>query len=679
MQAIVDGILNVPIQPTRNTWNKTKNGEKVAGDHKKTDGTTKKPETIQEIGGKINMSIRNFNAKNSRYGPGGYKTELFRYLNELKEMGGRPTVGQHEKLQALSADNEDLRTLMDIFAEGPQEDPPPLSQEEPMPRPEDTPRRPSPDIEDQQPAPPKRPALEPRVLNATAAPVIEAPIVSSANAASSSGTMASGGTDAAGNNAPWSCKSFAPSYQEGPDGLTVTFGGSRLQYTWGLDMRTHNVDGMGDFVPMGHSVPWHWIPFYCTPAEWASLPWKSHNMTIKRVGVSITPIGKETQFSTASGESVIASNEHLAIGFKSVGLNHISSIPATGIRRVKNNEDASKLITKTSDNVNYLDLRKRYWGELSDWTAATDPNHYKDDAQVSTAELSIRENEIVSGIFIDKFDKTTKANNKAYFGSVLKDRYVERFPLMPQMGIPIIKEVYSPKNGIINTQAHRILIQNSMICHRGGTGSSAMPVVYVDTAQKSNKISLGNNYSSFSRNQNIGTNTILNIGSYHANVEKVRLAGVGGDRTCDQPTNVNQPIITFGLQPIRLINIASSKPEYVNARVVWKIDYFMEIQCSFQRPDHCFATNVSADGTVFPSHMYTTPLMRQGLFPAIWEDTAGKTHLPKSEELSAYAHHFQKEGRGETTVYLGADDTIEKIMGAGATACWSASTDGLAG
>jgi hypothetical protein len=673
MQAIVDGILNVPVQPARKTWNKIKNGEKVAGDHRKTDGTTKKPETLAEIGGKINMSIRNFNAKNGRYGAGGYKTELFRYLNELKELGGQPTAGQHEKLRALADTNEDLRNLMHIFAEGPQEDAPPTEQEEPM-RPEGTPRRPSPDPEDQQPAPPKRPALEPRVLNASAAPVIEAPIAAAAapemaTAAGPSG----GGSDAAGNNAPWSCKSFAPQYQEGPDGLTVTFGGSRLQYTWGLDMRTHNVNNIGDFVPMGHSVPWHWIPFYCTPGEWEALPWKTHTMKIKRVGVSITPVGKETQFATASGESTIASNEHLAVGFKAVGINYATGIPGSGIRRIQNNQEDSKLITKTSGDINYYDLRKRYWGDLSDWTSNVEPNSYKDDAQVSTAECSIRENEIVSGIYVHKFDKTTQANNTANFGSVLKDRFLERFPLMPHMGIPIIQEVYSPKNGTINTQPHRILIENAVSMNRYGLESSAMPLSYVDVHNKTNKIQLATSYSQFSRNTNIGNEKLFNIGSYHANIEKLRLVGVGGDRHCPQTDGSLQPMITFGLQPIRLINIASSKPEYVNARVVWKIDYFMEISCSFMKPEHCFATNISANGTQYPPHMYTSPLPRTALLPTEWNGD-----VPEYEEVGLYSTHAQKDGRGVFDIYSAEDDTIEKIMGAGTTAaCWTATTDGL--
>jgi hypothetical protein len=684
MQAIVDGILNVPVQPARKTWNKTKNGEKVAGDHKKTDGTTKKPETLAEIGGKINMSIKNFNAKNSRYGPGGYKTELFRYLNEMKEMGGQPTAGQHEKLRVLADANEDLRNLMHIFAEGPQEDPPPLDQDEPMPRPEGTPRRPSPDIEDQQPAPPKRPALEPRVLNAPAQPTqIQAPTAAPAmtTAAGAATAGPSGGADPAGNNAPWSCKSFAPQYQEGPDGLTVTFGGSRLQYTWALDMRTHNVEDIGDFVPMGHTVPWHWIPFYCTPAEWESLPWKSHEMEITRVGVSITPIGKEVQFATASGSSTIASNEHLAIGFKSVGLNYAPGLPSTGMRRIKNNEDTSKLITKTSEQISYVDLRKRYWGPLSDWTAATELDSYKDDAQVSTAELSIRENEIVSGVFIQAYDKTTKANNKACFGSVLKDRYIERFPLVPQMGIPIIQEVYSPKCGFINTQPHRLLIQNKKECPRWGPGNSALQIICYDPQTKNNKLTgVGDGYNQFSRNTNIGLKELNKIGSYHGNIEKFRLINMGGDRQAAQTDGSVQPMITFGIQPIRLINIAASKPEYVNARVVWKIDYFLEIKCKFMKPDHCYATNVSADGTVYPPNMYTSALPRHLLNAPQWGTATGKTDSPDTEDHSVYTMHCQKDGRGENTVYVDTAETVAALMGAGTTAgCWNASDTGVVG
>jgi hypothetical protein len=396
-------------------------------------------------------------------------------------------------------------------------------------------------------------------------------------------------------------------------------------------------------------------------------------MKIKRVGVSITPVGKETQFATASGESTIASNEHLAVGFKAVGINYATGIPGSGIRRIQNNQEDSKLITKTSGDINYYDLRKRYWGDLSDWTSNVEPNSYKDDAQVSTAECSIRENEIVSGIYVHKFDKTTQANNTANFGSVLKDRFLERFPLMPHMGIPIIQEVYSPKNGTINTQPHRILIENAVSMNRYGLESSAMPLSYVDVHNKTNKIQLATSYSQFSRNTNIGNEKLFNIGSYHANIEKLRLVGVGGDRHCPQTDGSLQPMITFGLQPIRLINIASSKPEYVNARVVWKIDYFMEISCSFMKPEHCFATNISANGTQYPPHMYTSPLPRTALLPTEWNGD-----VPEYEEVGLYSTHAQKDGRGVFDIYSAEDDTIEKIMGAGTTAaCWTATTDGL--
>lgn len=695
MQNIVDGILGVPIQPRRNTWNKIKDGQKVAGDHKKTDGTTKKPETISEVGGKINMSIRNFNAKQSRYGVDGYKKELYRYLKELKEMGGQPTAEQHEKLRVLADSNEDLRNLMHIFAEGPQEEQPPIEVDDPMVRPQDTPRRPSPGDGEQPPS--KRPNLAPRVLApipteattlqtaaATQPFIATAPPTAAPSAATpmantgSLGGPSGGGSDTAGNNALWNCQSFPAEYKEGPDGLTITFGGSRLQYTWAMDMRTHNVENEGDFVPMGHSVPWHWIPFYCTPAEWESLPWQTHNMKIKRVGVAITPLGKETQFATASGNSTIASNEHLAIGYRNVGMNLRSDLPATGIRRVKNNETTSALITNESSEVSYIDLRKRYWGPLSDFTVNTDPDSYTKTKQLSTAELSIRENEIVTGIYVDKFDKTTKANNKASFGSILKDRYLERFPLVPSMGVPIIKEVYEPKFGYINNQQHRILIQNKQACIRGSIANTAQKVIATDPETKQNVFDALSVVSQFSRNSNIGETVLSQIGSYHASVEKFRLLESSGDRHAPQPDNHAMPMITFGIAPIRLINLTSSTPEYVNARCVWKIDYFMEIQCSFQKPSHCYATNISADGTVYPPTMYCSALARNYLWPINYSTATGKTDQPNVEELAPAAFHHQKDGTVNQN--FGVAETLGEIMGEGTTSsCWTSSTKGLIG
>ena len=545
-----------------------------------------------------------------------------------------------------------------------------------MVRPDGTPRRPSPDSQGEQPPAAKRPAIEPRVLNTAAPTAAPTASATSATMADASSAGPSGGSDPAGNNAMWMCQSHPAQYQETPNGLKVTFGGSRLMYTWALDMRSHAVSYFGDFVPVGHSIPWDWIPFYCTPGEWATLPWKTHEMKIKRVGVSVTPVGKEVQFATASGTSTIASNEHLAVGYRAVGLNFRKDIPAYGLRRVKNNETTSSLITNTSDYIDYIDLRKRYWGDCSDFTLNTDPVRYGTSAQLSTAEMSIRENEIVGGIYVNNFDKAIKANNKATFGSVLLDRYVTRFPLMPAMGQPIIQETYEPKFGHINVQPHRILMQKLRNMNFKGAGNVAVQQWNSSLdGTINNKVSGISTSGDVSRNANIGSAEISQLGSYHGQIEKQRIQPLGG-YTADLPTGAGQKSINFGMCPIRLINIASSAPEYVNARVVWKIDYFMEIECSFMKPSHCYATNISADGTVYPPHMYTDPIPRLYFGPQSWDTT--NTDQPAKEE-DFEGHMFQRAGHQFTAApgVSGTAPTVETLMGAGATASWTASTKGL--
>lgn len=676
MQALVDGILAVPQQPIHKTWHKVdKDGNRVAGDHKRTNQGTVKPTTIQEIGGKINICIKNYNAKKAAWD---YKSELIRYLNELHELNGTPNAAQREKLKKIALQDKAVKVLLDSFSEGPQVQSPPTSDPEPgpssteevgqtessMPRPEGTPRRPSPSADE---PPTKKIGLAPRVLNtteATSAAAAEEPMATTAGP--------SGGGDAAGNNANWTAQSF--SGQVGPDG-TRTFGGSRLMYTWALDMRTHNIPDYGDFVPMGHTLPWDWIPFYCTPAEWNSLPWKTHQLTIKRVGVAVTPVGKEVQFATALSTSTIASNEHVAIGLSAVGLNLRKDLPAFYTRRIKNNETGSSLITNSSTAIDYKDLRTRYWGPLNDFTVTVDPDSYKTDKQVSCAELSIRENEIVNGVLIDKFDKAVKANNKAQFGSILKDRLVKRFPLAPNMGKPVIQEVYEPKCGILNTQPHRRLIQNTVNHLIGGEANTTAQLWFnAGGANEKNKQVSAQSNVNCSRNVNIGVGVYRQIGSYHASVDKQRVIQIGGGfANSEQASGQAQPSITFGMCPIRLINLAASAPEYVNARCLWKIDYFMEISAVPFVPSYPFATNVSVDGTVFPEHMYIDYQPNTLIVPPSWNAT--NTAQPDYEDLDYQSQHCTRSGFIQYTYAAGSD--LTEVMGQGMPTNWTASTNGL--
>lgn len=672
-------------------YNKNKDGHKVPGDHRKSVSTLA-PTSVEAVGGKLSQSIRNYWSKKQAWD---YHAEILRYLPELhqfpnahltaKQKDDFVKIGEKLKQNKDTKRYEELRPLIDKYVIGEQAPPPPA--DIPM-RPEGTPTRYREEDQEEAP-PPKRPDITPRHFDFAQ---VEEPQAGPSNQTepidvdqepsnmSDGNTGPSGGADAAGNDCNWRCKSFQPEYQHTPDGLKIIFKGSRMMYTWGMDMRTHNVANIGDFVPAGHSYPWEWIPTYCTVAEWNSLPWKTHEMNIAKVGVQITPIGKESQFNTSSGTSVIASNEHLTVGYKAVGFNHDPSLPGTGYRRIQNNTTDAKLITNSSTAIDYSDLRKRFWGPLSDFTLNSDPVSYGTGAQVSCAEGSIRELEVVSGIYVDKFDKATKGNNKASFGSVLKDRYIERFPLMPAMGKPIISEVYEPKCGIINTQPHRVLLKNSKNYMVNGPQNTARNVWCVEFGSgtgAANKIITANTPEAsnwtYSRNTNVGTN--VQIGSYHALVEKYRFAGTDGDSQADQHSGKSMPMLTFGLCPIRLVNFTSSAPEYVNARVVWKIDYFMEINCKFMVPSHPFATNISADGSEYPANMYTSMFPKIYMNPCGFSTTEGQTNLPSYESVDPTAVQSQLEGHIQYT-YTN-DGTLTDITGAGGVKSWAGPQGGL--
>lgn len=706
-------------------------------------------ELRRQYGGKISSALNDKRLYASNPSRDYQKVEIPKWSEALQAAGGSWTVPQFKKIvekagageewaQLVLSDynqfftsmggeyNDDYKKVIDdnrgsdfinhLFpAENPvasQEEEPPVSfspVDPPMVRPEDTPRASQKRKQDLD-LPEAR-----RRLTYQTQPVGEAPPTSAPTAAPTAAPTsapepmvveppamatpdlngASGGNDPSGSsNAFHVFKSTKPSYSQHDGGMTIKFGGTRLMYSWALDMRIHNVDGYGDFVPVGHTIPWDWIPFYCTPGEWNSLPWKTHSMSIKRVGVTITPMAKETQFNTASGTSQIASNEHFAMGHVAVGLNLREDIPGYGIRRIKNNESTSSLISTSSEAIDYKDLRKRYWGELSDMPYdGTKPNMYTNDKPRACSELGIREIETVGGMYVDRvyYNSGEGSNNKSLSGCPLLDRYITRFTFMPAIGHPIIQEEYVPKCGIINMQPHRILLENSrqIELRDGGLvrGSKyGFTMVKQDNRLQVNQIAKVNTTGSscvgqlnpeeeveFSRNTNVGTTVLRNIGSYHALVDKSRIfdSNERGD-TC----KTTQPSICFGMEPIRLINLTSSTPEYVNARAVWKIDYFIEISAVFDEPSYPFATNVNYNNVVFPANMYTSYIPRKMLNPLGW-GTGTNTALPDKEiRQPSFKHGFERHG-WPTTNATEDSVTLADVAGTNAQTPWVQDKGGL--
>ena len=237
------------------------------------------------------------------------------------------------------------------------------------------------------------------------------------------------------------------------DGSSVKFSGSRQMYTWGYNYgeqanpfatslnTAYNAPSTSVIKPLGHTIPWDWIGFYCTPAEWESLNWGTHRIEIEEVGVRITPKDKSVFFTTGSTQTSAVSTEHAADVFKYVGFPQ-----GAPLIRVQPTSDSVVPINWTETNylapVQYQRMRDRLWGPQS----REAKGHYCLDGVK-------RELEPILGILLD--DTSTYCT----FGSVLhgEHRIVEGITEVLGRG-PYIQKSYRPKVGLVHDPSQRVLL-----------------------------------------------------------------------------------------------------------------------------------------------------------------------------------------------------------------------------
>lgn len=244
-------------------------------------------------------------------------------------------------------------------------------------------------------------------------------------------------------------KKNPPSYSD--DGSTVTFSGSRQMYTWAFNYSEQknpfaygkvnlafNAPGTSVVKPLGHTLPWDWNGFYCTPAEWESLNWGTHRIEVEEVGVRVTPIDKSVFFTTGSSQTNPVSTEHAAYVFK------MEEFPqGVPILAVQPKNEKSGIDWTGNDNLaplSYLRLRDRLWGPK-----------VRGSTGFSCMDGVKRELEPILGMLLDD------TSSYPDYGSSTFGEFMEVYPITEAMGKPFIKKVYRPKNGLVYDPQIRVI------------------------------------------------------------------------------------------------------------------------------------------------------------------------------------------------------------------------------
>lgn len=233
----------------------------------------------------------------------------------------------------------------------------------------------------------------------------------------------------------------APIYSENQ----AVFSGSRLMYTWGYNFaeqahptadQTKHANrnfGINDVKPLGFEVPWDWIPFYCTPAEWEALDWNEKKIEIDYVEVKVTPVSKTVFFTTGATATEAVSTQHDCYIYKAKDLSKVHGLP---IQRFENSAQAIDWTGKTGciKHVDYSRLKRRFWGGITRDTSGAG-GEYGTDVETVKRELEILACQIVS--------------KNGSFGNFLWSEHHDTFEATGYLGKPFVVERFKPKVGLL--------------------------------------------------------------------------------------------------------------------------------------------------------------------------------------------------------------------------------------
>lgn len=262
-----------------------------------------------------------------------------------------------------------------------------------------------------------------------------------------------GGGSSAGQASGFVVKKNPPSFSS--DGSTVTFSGSRMMYSWAYNFRevsnpfaTSQLKAMcsyGDFtfLPCGFDIPWDWIPFYCTPAEFDALDWgpRGRIIEIDSVECKVTPVSKQVFFTTGSADTNPVSTEHAAFIYKCDNLNQIPGVMFQRLQLI--NGGSMNPTDGKCNTIDYGRLRNRMWGQR---------DRENDRGQITNTNVTgnvpmmfgvSRELETVNGLLMDN-PKTYNLGHPAFLAEV-----TETVPYTQACGQPFVSQTYKPVCGLL--------------------------------------------------------------------------------------------------------------------------------------------------------------------------------------------------------------------------------------
>lgn len=262
-----------------------------------------------------------------------------------------------------------------------------------------------------------------------------------------------GGGSSAGQASGFVVKKNAPSYSS--DGSVVTFSGSRMMYSWAYNLREvsnpfgnsvlKSTCSFGDFtfLPCGFDIPWDWIPFYCTPAEFDSLDWgpRGRIIEIDSVECKVTPISKQVFFTTGSADTNPVSTEHAAFLYKCNGLNQL---PGVMFQRLQLSNGGSMNPTEGKiTTIDYGRLRNRLWGQRD---RDADRGTLTNTSVTGNVPLMFgvsRELETINGLLLDN-PKEYSLGHPAFLAEC-----TETVAYQQAMGQPFVSQAYKPTCGLL--------------------------------------------------------------------------------------------------------------------------------------------------------------------------------------------------------------------------------------
>lgn len=237
-----------------------------------------------------------------------------------------------------------------------------------------------------------------------------------------------------------------------PDGSLVTFSGSRLMYTWNYNFKQCDVpdDDLLKMLcyngsatnpthknvldPLGHEVPWDWVPFYCTANEWKSAIDPNKKCSITKVGCRVTPVSKSTFFMTGATQSTPVATEHPVYVYYFDGIEKDAT--SRIVRLDVPDGTALNPDTFTFKKPDYVRLRNRLWGPTK--------NVKGDDNEIHCGKGVSRQLEQVSAFVLPASTYT----NLGCYKRLDERRITKSFNEV--LGKPMFQKIFAPSIGLIH-------------------------------------------------------------------------------------------------------------------------------------------------------------------------------------------------------------------------------------